>query len=86
MIKHFLMLEWKSFFRSASLGSSIIIKILTGLFVLYFSLIFIGCGFLAYKIIKDEFHLDPLITINKFLIYYFVMDLAVRFFSKKCLF
>ena len=77
------MLEWKSFFRSASLGSSIIIKILTGLFVLYFSLIFIGCGFLAYKIIKDEFHLDPLITINKFLIYYFVMDLAVRFFFQK---
>ena len=83
MIKHFLTLEFKSFFRSASLGTSIIIKIFTALAALYFSLLFIGAGILAYKIINDKLHLDPLTTINKFLIYYFVLDLVIRFFFQK---
>ena len=83
MIRHFLMLEWKSFFRSASLGSSIIIKIFAGLAALYFSLLFISGGILTYKLIKDVLHLDPLITVNKFLIYYFVLDLTIRFFFQK---
>lgn len=83
MVKHFLNLEFKSFFRSASLGTSIVIKIFTALAALYFALIFISGGFLAYKLIKDELHLDPLITVNKFLIYYFVLDLTVRFFFQK---
>lgn len=83
MIKHFLMLEWKSFVRSASLGSSIIIKIFAGLAALYFALIFILAGTLAYPLIKEELHLDPLTTVNKFLIYYFVVDLCVRFFFQK---
>lgn len=83
MIKHFLMLEWKSFFRSASLGSGIIIKIFAGLAALYFSLLFIGGGILAYSLIKDKLHLDPLTTVNKFLIYYFVFDLAIRFFFQR---
>ena len=83
MVKHFLNLEFKSFFRSASLGTSIVIKIFTALAALYFALIFISGGLLAYKLIKDELHLDPLITVNKFLIYYFVLDLTIRFFFQK---
>ena len=73
----------KSFFRSASIGSSIIIKIFALLAALYFSLVFIGAGILAYTVLKNEFHLDPLQTINRFLIYYFFADLGFRFFFQK---
>ena len=83
MLKYFLMLEWKSFFRSASLGTSSIIKIFAALAALYFSLLFIGGGILAYTVIKDKLHLDPLVIINKFLIYYFILDLTIRFFFQK---
>ena len=33
--------------------------------------------------IKEKLHLDPLSTINKFLIYYLVFDLLVRYFLQK---
>ncbi len=83
MFKHFITLEWKSFFRSASLGATIGMKILLGFFALYFMVIFVGAGVLAFYLIKEEFHLEPLSTINKFMIYYLVIDLLVRYFLQK---
>ena len=77
MFKHFINLEWKAFFRSANLGKTIAMKILMGFLVLYFSVVFLSLGIGAFYIIK-EMNLDPLVTVNKFLIYYFVIDLVIR--------
>jgi hypothetical protein len=77
MIKKFIYLEWKAFTRSASFGANLAMKILLGFLMIYFSLLFIGAGVGAFYLLK-EMHLEPLITINRFLIYYFLFDLVIR--------
>lgn len=77
MIKKFIYLEWKAFTRSASFGKNLAMKILIGFIMLYFSLIFIAMGVGAFYILK-EMKLEPLVTVNKFLIYYFIADLIMR--------
>ncbi len=77
MIKKFIYLEWKAFTRSASFGTNLAMKILIGFLMVYFSVLFIGAGVGAFYILK-KMNLEPLITINRFLIYYFLFDLVVR--------
>lgn len=77
MIKKFIYLEWKAFTRSASFGANLAMKILIGFLMVYFSIIFIGMGVGAFYILK-KMNLEPLATINKFLIYYFLFDLVIR--------
>jgi len=77
MFAKFIYLEWKSFTRSASFASNLALKILMGFLVLYFTLVFLALGVGAFYILR-EMKLDPLVTINKFLIYYFIMDLIIR--------
>lgn len=83
MFKHFINLEWKAFLRSASFGSNLAMKIVMGFVAAYFSLIFIAAGIGVFFIIKEEVKLDPLETVNKFIIYYFVADLLIRYFLQK---
>lgn len=82
MFKHFIMLEWKSFLRSASLGSNIAMKIFMGFFAVYFMVIFIAAGVGAFFILKEEGY-EPLATVNKFMIYYLFADLLIRYFLQK---
>lgn len=82
MIKHFLTLEWKAFFRSASFKTNLVFKILMALGFLYFALIFVAAGFGAFYGLKKA-GLEPLQTINKFLIYYLLGDLMFRYFFQK---
>jgi hypothetical protein len=77
MFTKFIYLEWKSFTRSASFASNLALKILMGFLVLYFTIVFLALGVGAFYILK-KMKLDPLVTINKFLMYYFLMDLIVR--------
>lgn len=83
MFKHFISLEWKAFFRSASFAANLVIKILMGLAALYFMVIFIGAGIAVFFLLKEEAHVEPLATINRFLIYYLVGDLVIRYFFQK---
>ncbi len=83
MFKHFISLEWKSFFRSASFATNLVLKIFMGLAALYFIGIFVLGGIGVFFLIKEELHLDPLATVNKFLIYYLVGDLVVRYFFQQ---
>jgi len=83
MFKHFIRLEWKSFFRSASFGTNVAMKVVMGFLALYFIVVFAGLGVGAFFLLKEKFHLEPLTTINKFLIYYLVMDLLIRYFLQK---
>jgi hypothetical protein len=77
MIKKFIYLEWKAFTRSASFGANLAMKILLGFLMIYFSLLFIGAGVGAFYLLK-KMNLEPLLTVNKFLIYYFLFDLVIR--------
>lgn len=79
MLKHFLTLEWRSFFRSASLKSSIFFKIMMALVALYFIGIFTLMGVGLFYILR-KMEMDPFTTVNRFIIYYLIADLLVRFF------
>ena len=82
MFKHFIWLEWKSFLRSASFGTNLAMKIIMGLVAVYFLACFAIMGTAAYFILKDE-GFEPLQTVNKFMIYYFAVDLMIRYFLQK---
>lgn len=83
MFKHFIRLEWKAFFRSASLGTNIAMKVIMGFVAVYFILIFSVAGVSVYYVLKEKLNLDPMLTVNKFMIYYLAADLLIRYFLQK---
>lgn len=83
MFKHFIKLEWKAFFRSASFATNLALKIVMGFVAAYFMVIFVGAGIAVFFLLKEEAHLEPLATVNKYLIYYLVADLVIRYFFQK---
>jgi hypothetical protein len=78
MFKRFIYLEWKAFSRSASFGTNLAVKIVMGFIAIYFTLVFLAIGVGTFYILK-KMNLDPIATVNKFIIYYVFMDLIVRF-------
>jgi hypothetical protein len=82
MIKHFLTLEWRAFIRSASFKTNLAFKIFMALLFLYFAAMFALAGIGAYYGIK-KFGLEPLQTVNKFIIYYLLADMMFRYFFQK---
>jgi len=84
MIKHFINFEWKQFFRSSYWQKSIAINILMVFLALYFMLTFVVIGVGLYPILKKQFpDSDPLVMVNGFLFYWFLIDLLMRFFLQK---
>lgn len=79
MIAQFLSLQWKSFFRSKSFGTNLILKIVMIFGGLYFILLFTGLGLGLYYILKEA-NLEPLPTVSGFIAFYLVADLSIRFF------
>jgi len=82
MFKLFLMLEWKSFLRASSFGANLTIKIILGIVATIYAFLFMLLGFGIYPMLEDT-GLDPLDTVNKYLFFYFVFDLVIRFFMQK---
>jgi hypothetical protein len=82
MIQKFLYLEWKAFFRSASFATNLALKILMGFVAAYFIVIFLALGIGVFFILKKA-NLDPVTTVNKFMIYYLIADLIVRLLLQK---
>lgn len=82
MIQKFLYLEWKAFFRSASFATNLALKILMGFVAIYFILIFLALGIGVFYILKKS-NLDPIVTVNKFIIYYLIVDLIIRLLLQK---
>tara|TARA_R110000751_G_scaffold18016_3_gene54971 strand:+ start:8644 stop:10116 length:1473 start_codon:yes stop_codon:yes gene_type:complete len=83
MLKHFLTLEWKSFFRSASFKANLAIKIFMVFGALYFMAVFLGLGIGAFYIIEKQAWGDPLLVVNRFMVYYIVGDLYIRYMLQK---
>lgn len=82
MFKKFLSLEWKAFTRSASFAKNLALKILMIFGVIYFCVVFVSLGILAYYGLAKSFP-DPLVIINKFIIYYLFADLIFRLMLQK---
>lgn len=82
MVLKLLSLEWKSFIRSASFKANLVLKIFMVLGALYFIFVFLALGVGLFYILKEA-DLEPLETVNQFLIYYIVTDLVIRYFLQK---
>lgn len=83
MLKHFINLELKAFFRSASLGKSIGLKILMGFLAVYFLLSFLVIGIALYPILEKSFPgQKPITIVNNFVVFWMVTDLVLRFFMQ----
>jgi len=84
MFTRILKLEWKSFFRSANFTKGIAIKIFLTFFALYLMVCFavLGAGsyFFAAKAVPT---VDPLLTVCKYIVIWFLVDLLLRFFAQK---
>src|SRR5690554_178831 len=82
MFKKLINLEWKAFLRSASFKTNLLLKIIMvfGAFWVIASLTMIGVG--LFYLLK-EMGLEPFDTINRFLIYYVLIDLTFRYFLQK---
>lgn len=84
MIKHFLNLEWKSFFRSSSFGKDVGIKILMGFFAFILILEALAFGIVSFSMIKEKFpDKDPFLVVNSFLIFALIGDLVFRYMMQK---
>ena len=80
MFKHFISLQWKAFYRSASFGKSLGLKIFMAFIAIYFSLVFLILGIGLYPLLKEAFPArDPLQIVNRFLLVYFGLELLMRF-------
>jgi hypothetical protein len=82
MIKKFLYLEWKAFIRSASFGTNLALKIILGFVAILYAFALLMAGIGAFYGLK-KMNLDPLQEVNKYLIYYFLIDLAMRLVMQK---
>lgn len=83
MFKHFLNLELKAFFRSASVGKSIALKVFLGFVALYFLLSFLVLGFALYPLLLESFpNQKPIEIVNNAVIFWLVGDLIFRFFMQ----
>ena len=84
MIKQFIILQWKAFFRSASLGKSIGIKIFMVLMALYLlgSLGVLGgtLYFILREVVPSQ---DPIWVLSQFLVYWILVELFFRYFMQK---
>ena len=83
MFRKFIALEWKAFFRSPAFTGNMILKVFMILGGIYFTVMFLLLGFGSYHLIDKATDEDPLLMVNKYIIYYLVADLLVRLFLQK---
>ncbi|SHI66377.1 hypothetical protein SAMN04488096_103232 [Mesonia phycicola] len=84
MFKRFVSLEWKQFSRSSYFQKGIAIKILLGLAALWMIASALVLGVAAFfgiqKVMPDK---DPITVVNNFVIYWFLADVAFRYFLQQ---
>ncbi len=84
MFKHFVSLQWKSFFRSSNLGKSLALKLLLGFFAVYMMVTFAGLGAALFFILKKIYpDVDPMLALSGYMLYWVLIELFVRYFMQK---
>ena len=84
MFKQFINLQWKAFFRSASFGKSVGIKV----FMIFMGLYLLGSlaflGSFLYTILRKVVPTQgPMWVLSQFLIYWVLIELIFRYFMQK---
>lgn len=82
MLFKFIDLEWKAFIRSASFKANLFLKIVMVFFGLYFAASFLMVGYFLFDLFQEQ-NLDPITTMNRYVLYYLFADLGVRFLFQK---
>ena len=89
MFKIFASLEWKSFVRSAAFKQNLFFKIFIGFIAFILLLEFAAGGAFVYYLLEGFIEdgkiiaANPFELVNRFLIYWFTMDLIFRYFIQK---
>ena len=83
MYLRLLSLEIKSFFRNPQFGANLAMKILAAFGIVYFALVFLAMPFLFFKVSTEEFGMEPLRLFSRFFIYYWALDLVIRYFVQQ---
>lgn len=83
MYLRLLSLEIKSFFRNPQFGANLAMKILAAFGIVYFALVFLAMPFLLFKVSTEEFGMEPLRLFSRFFIYYWALDLVIRYFVQQ---
>lgn len=84
MFKRLINLQWKSFFRSASLGKSLALKILMIFFGIYmFVSVVTLSGSLFFILQKIYPEVDPIVKVCELMIYWVLGELFLRYFMQK---
>ncbi len=84
MIRRFLSLEWKQYFRSSYWQTSIALKIIMVFFALYLLISFLALGIGGYYVLEKQFpDQDPLGIINSLLVFGILGDLIFRYLMQK---
>ncbi|MEM9821471.1 MAG: DUF5687 family protein [Bacteroidota bacterium] len=80
MFRRLFMNNWKASRRSPVFGNSLWQKILVAFLAIYFLLNFLVLGFFTTEILEEVFPgASPFVKFNGLLIYYFLLDVMVRF-------
>ncbi|WP_222982708.1 DUF5687 family protein [Flagellimonas meishanensis] len=84
MFKQFIELQWKSFFRSSSMGKGLILKLLMGFFAIYILAILVLTGGGLYFLLKKIFpEASPMWTLSQYMVYWVLAELFFRYFMQK---
>ncbi len=84
MVKQFISLEWKQFLRASYFQKGLAIKILLILAAIYFGGIAIFMGIGLYFIFKKTIpEVDPIVSVNNYLIYWFLFEMLIRYFMQQ---
>lgn len=84
MFKHFLSLQWKSFFRSSNLGKGLALKIIMIFFGIYMLASLAGLGGFLFMILDKLYPgVDPMLKVSEFMIYWILIELFLRYFMQK---
>lgn len=84
MFKHFLSLQWKSFFRSSNLGKGLALKIIMIFFGICMLFYLAGLGGFLFMILEKFYPgVDPMLKVSEFFIYWILIELFFRYFMQK---
>ncbi len=84
MFKHFVSLQWKSFFRSSSFGKGLAVRILMIFLAIYMMVSLIGLGSGLFFILEEVFPgVDPMLKVSEYVIYWILIELFFRYFMQK---
>lgn len=80
MLKKFLQLEWKAFFRSSNLSKDILIKIFLIFMAVYMVFSTLALGIALYPLLKEVFpEQPPMLLVNRFILLWFICELVMRY-------